>query len=431
MNSLTLNECLEHVIDRRGVTPKKLGSEWKESGYKVLSANNVKSTGLINENSIRYVDGETYQKWMKVPLRKGDLLLTSEAPAGEVYYWDSEEEVVVGQRLYGLRANAKVDSLYLKYYLQSPIGRYEISKHSTGSTVFGISARTFDLIKIFMPDIGLQKKIGNLLYNLDKKIYNNHLTVKTLDQVKRLVFQYWFLQYEFPDDENQPYKSNGGSMVWNDRLGRTIPQGWGVDLLGNHIVVERGISYSSEDLIDDGIPMINLNSFNIDCTYKGGGIKSYSGNYSKNKTVKPYDLLMCVTQQTAIDLVNDTDVIGKTILVPDIFEQDVVISMDIVKLIVDECYGQYYLNMLFNAKFFHTYISGFATGTKIKHLNIQGVMDYMSEVPDKKILNKFNRLINTIENQKSTIIKENQELSLTRDFMIELFMNGQISIKDI
>lgn len=126
--TVSLRQCLELIIDRRGVTPKKLKSTWKADGYKVLSANNVKSSRLQNTNQIRFVDADTYHKWMKTEIEKNDILLTSEAPAGEALLWDSDEKIVVGQRLYALRVRNTVNPWYLTYYLQSNRGQIEGKK---------------------------------------------------------------------------------------------------------------------------------------------------------------------------------------------------------------------------------------------------------------------------------------------------------------
>lgn len=158
-----LINCISTVIDRRGVTPKKLGADWQECGYRVLSANNVKTSGLINEDEIRYVDETTYHKWMKEEIQRGDILLTSEAPAGEVYYWDSDEKIVAGQRIFVLRTVPEVSSLYLKYYLQSDMGQKEIQNKCSGSTVFGISAKMFANIDVLLPEtLDEQLRITNI-----------------------------------------------------------------------------------------------------------------------------------------------------------------------------------------------------------------------------------------------------------------------------
>ena len=147
-DKVSLDDCLDYVIDNRGVTPHKRNTEWSKTGIPVLSANNVKSSGLQKLNEIRYVPAEIYSSWMKMPLEKGDILLTSEAPAGEVMYWDSDQKVIVGQRLYGLKVKKNINPKYLKYYLESQTGQNEIRRHESGSTVFVISAKTFSNIMV-------------------------------------------------------------------------------------------------------------------------------------------------------------------------------------------------------------------------------------------------------------------------------------------
>ena len=181
---ISLEDCLTYVIDNRGVTPHKKNTEWVDKGIPVLSANNVKTNGLQKMDEIRYISNEIYSSWMKKPLEKGDILLTSEAPAGEVMYWDSDEKVIVGQRLYGLKIKKKINSKYLKYYLESQVGQNEIKKHESGSTVFGISAKTFSNIKVTLPDRDIQDKIGEILYSIYVQIKRNNEMVQKLQCFK-------------------------------------------------------------------------------------------------------------------------------------------------------------------------------------------------------------------------------------------------------
>lgn len=181
---VSLADCLDYVIDNRGVTPHKRNTEWSNYGIPVISANNVKTSGLQKMDEIRYISSEIYSSWMKKPLEKGDILLTSEAPAGEVMYWDSDEKIIVGQRLYGLKVKKEINSKYLKYYLESQTGQKEIKKHESGSTVFGISAKTFSAIKITLPSRRKQDKIGEILYSIDKQIERNNEMVQKLQNME-------------------------------------------------------------------------------------------------------------------------------------------------------------------------------------------------------------------------------------------------------
>ena len=351
---------------------------------------------------------------------------------GEVCLVPPDFKCCLGQRLVLLKVDKeKCNPHYLLYALLSPYVQAQIRRiDQTGSIVSNLNIP--DLKKLVIPYIKEnQNNIARCLEVINKKIFNNNKINEELESMAKTIYDYWFLQFEFPNEEGKPYKSSGGKMIWNEELKREIPEGWEIDTIGKHINIDRGISYSSDDLEDVGIPLINLSSFNIDATYKPEGLKTYSGTYSKEKVISPFDLVICVTQQTAIDLVGDTDVIGKTFLVPDIFEtKDIVASMDVIKIQSDDTYGKYYLNRLINTKFFHRYISGFATGTKIKHLDIKGLLNYKCETPNEQALKKFNDLMECCEKKKSKIFAENQELTALRDFLLPLLMNGQVGFKD-
>lgn len=227
-----LQDCIKTVIDNRGVTPHKRGTEWQDSGIMVLSANNVKTSGLQNMDQVRFISEEVYSSWMKIPLEKGDLILTSEAPAGEVYCWDSDEKVVLGQRLYGLKIKESINSKYLKYYLQSNVGQKAIRQQQSGSTVFGISATTFQSIVVELPERDIQDNIANILSDIDAKIDNNNAIAAELEGMAKDLYDYWFVQFDFPDENGKPYKSSGGKMVWNEELKREIPEGWEATNIG-------------------------------------------------------------------------------------------------------------------------------------------------------------------------------------------------------
>ena len=110
---LSLGAITELVIDHRGKTPKKLGGDWSKSGYRALSAKNIKTGRIVQPDTIRFVREEMYHKWMKDEIQQGDIIITSEAPFGQVLYWDSKEKVVLSQRLFGVRIREEYDSRFV------------------------------------------------------------------------------------------------------------------------------------------------------------------------------------------------------------------------------------------------------------------------------------------------------------------------------
>ena len=376
----TLRECLSLIIDNRGKTPPK--SELS-NGYRTLSANHIKFNGLSKVNSISYGSEDTYRQWMDIEIQKGDILLTSEAPAGQAMLWDSDEKIIIAQRLFGLRVNPLIaDNRFIKYYLQSYLGQKEVIKNSSGSTVFGISARMFDQISILLPrSLKNQSKIGTLLYLLDKKIALNNKINTELEAMAKLIYDYWFVQFDFPDANGKPYKSSGGKMIYNEALKREIPEGWDVKELGELIEFERGISYKNSEISKSGTPMINLNSFNLTGQYKNKGLKYFSGSYRENKVVVTGDLVIAIT-----DVTRNADIIGKAFTIPALFDQDILISCDVAKIAPSPLINNQFLEPLFNSSHYHNYIKHFASGTLVLHLNLDDVKWCKIPLPTKNLL---------------------------------------------
>jgi type I restriction enzyme S subunit len=248
-----------------------------------------------------------------------------------------------------------------------------------------------------------------------------------LEQMAKAIFDYWFVQYDFPNEDGKPYKSSGGKMIYSEVLKRSVPVGWKVAELRDYLTTNRGVSYSGKEIINAGVPMINLNSFNADGTFKIQGTKSFSGIYSSSKILKPYDLVMCNTQQTALD--PRKDIIGKTFLVPDIFKTEIISSHHVTTINVKEKDLKFYLYKLFNTEYFHRYISGYSSGTSILGLNIEGVLSYWTDIPNNELLSRFKDIVINVEKQKNRIIKENQQLTQLRDWLLPMLMNGQITVK--
>jgi len=425
-NIVKLSETIEKIIDYRGKTPKKLGGDWADTGHRALSALNVKSSGLEKLDQVKFLDEILYKKWMKDEVKRGDILLTSEAPAGQVFYWDSDEKIVLSQRLFSLRVNNKFDAKYLTYYLRSNSGQKAIFDKMSGSTVSGISAKMFELIPVIAFDLFTQHAIANILYELDSKICLNNKINAELEQVAKVLYDYWFVQFDFPDENGKPYKSSGGKMIWSEELKRKIPESWKVDVLKNHLTIERGISYKGTDLQDNGIPMINLNSFYLDGRYKDEGVKYFLGSINENKTIRAGDLLIATT-----DVTRNAYIIGKSFILPDLYEEPIVASCDIAKVNVGNELDKYYLDMLFNSANYHRYIKGFASGTLVLHLNTKGIDWYKCLIPPKELLDKYASFKINIELNKTIALKENKNLSQLRDWLLPMLMNGQVKVKSI
>ncbi len=196
-NISKLGDLLDLVIDYRGKTPKKLGGDFSDSGVPVISAIHIKRGKIVWEERERFVTKEMFQKWMKDPLKKGDVLLTSEAPLGEVALVPSDEDLVLSQRLFALRTKPELlDSKYLMYFFQSSFGQEQLRGRSSGSTVIGIRQAELINIDIPCPPIAQQRMIGKVLANIDAKILANEDLSQSLEDIAQTIFKSWFIYFD-------------------------------------------------------------------------------------------------------------------------------------------------------------------------------------------------------------------------------------------
>ena len=265
-----LGDVLDLIIDHRGKTAPKLGGSWTDDGIPVISANNVRDGQFVDLNSLKHVTEEMFNKWMPTELQQDDVLLVSEgATFGQVLYLQKNVRAAIGQRLFALRCGDDYVGRYLYYYLKSNPGQNELNSRTTGTSVFGI--RQSELTRVRVPNTakGVQNAIASILGSIDDRILLNSEMSKTLDATARAIFKHWFIDFEFPNEEGRPYKSSGGEMIYNQKLGKEIPKGWNVSKLDDLLDNVREPLRAGEDLRNrkyvpiDNLPMnkIGLDSF--------------------------------------------------------------------------------------------------------------------------------------------------------------------------
>ena len=162
---------------------------------------------------MRYVNEYLYDKPSILLPRKGSL---NNIQYCDVPFWTVDT-------LYYTEVNEKIAC---PYYLYNYLCLLDLSGLDTGT---GVPSMTFDSyynIKVLLPEIEEQKRVASVLQNLDHKIALNRQINDNLEAMAKQLYDYWFVQFDFPNEEGKPYKSSGGAMVWNEKLKREIPQGW-------------------------------------------------------------------------------------------------------------------------------------------------------------------------------------------------------------
>ena len=186
----SFEDCMEAIIDYRGKTPKKT-----TSGIPLITAKIIKNGSI--QPVKEFIAEDAYESWMRRGIPKaGDVVLTTEAPLGEVAQLD-ERKIALAQRVITLRGKAKfLDNTFLKYLLISNDVQHQLDGRGTGTTVKGIKQSELRQLELPIPDFNTQLSIAKILGDLDKKIHLNNQTNQTLEQMAQALFKSWFVDFD-------------------------------------------------------------------------------------------------------------------------------------------------------------------------------------------------------------------------------------------
>lgn len=272
--------------------------------------------------------------------------------------------------------------------------------------------------KIDLKTLPIQKQIADLLYCIDSKIQNNNQINSELESLAKTLYDYWFLQFEFPNEEGKPYKSSGGKMVYNEQLKKESPEGWEVAKISNLSKLISGYPFKTENFLDGG-------------KYKIYTIKNVQDGFIDNVTDNNIDFIPKDINKDCVlsygDLIMSlTGNVGRVGLV---FEENALLNQRVLKIKpLDGFFNYIYLTFRKNA--FKNIMQRIAGGTSQKNLSPNQVGDYLVVKPNKQILALFNDKLNGFFDSFINNLRQNQELTKLRDFLLPLLMNGQVTIQD-
>lgn len=400
-----LGEITNLVIDYRGKTPLKLGSSWSDSGYRALSAKNIKTGQIVAEDSIRFVDEELYRKWMKDEVKKGDILITSEAPFGQIYYWDSDEKIVLSQRLFDVRLNDEVCHKYVYYFMTSHRYQKDLEGRATGTTVTGL--RQPELLKstILLPPLSAQRSISSILSSLDRKIELNNKINADLEEMAQAIFKNWFVDFE-------PFKD--GKFV-DSELGM-IPEGWKIGTLTDVIkLMPGGTPKTSEPLYwDNGtIPFFSPKDVNGVYCFTTEKHITETGLNKCSSNLYPKDTIFITCRGT----------VGKVCLTA----CDMAMNQSNYAIKAIDGYSQCYV--FFLVKSVVERLIKKSNGAVFSAITSK---DFDEEIliPSQKAVEDFTNVIDGFFRRIFTIGTENSRLSLLRDTLLPRLMSGELEVPE-
>lgn len=325
-----------------------------------------------------------------------------------------------------LQANKNNNTRFI-YYLLNIIN---FAPYITGSAQPKLNQENLNKIELKVPDLQSQNEIVSILSSLDSKISLNNRINTELEAMAKTMYDYWFVQFDFPNAEGKPYKSSGGKMVWSEELKREVPEGWGASLIADWILKDKNGDWGKESLEGNYTE-------HVSCV-RGADINGLNGKgecnpperyileKNNNKQLSSHDLIVEIsggspTQSTGrlAYLIDET--LSR-------FDNPLICS-NFCKAI--ELKNKRHLfNFVYNWN--GLYDNGVLFGYEGKTSGIKNLLfdsfvnSYWVVVPDENLVDKFYDLMLDIEKKKQTALKENQQLSSLRDWLLPMLMNGQV-----
>lgn len=287
------------------------------------------------------------------------------------------------------------DERYIYYLLKN----LKLNDKKTGTGVPTMNRNDLHPLEIkAYIDKPTQQKIAETLSILDKKIALNNRINTELENLAKTIYNYWFVQFDFPNAEGKPYKTSGGEMEWNEELKREIPKGWEVQKIGEYADVRKGDLITAKDANDGEIKVVaagidfsythtEFNRERNTITISGSGANAGFINFWR----EPIFASDCITVRGN----TDTET----------------------------------LQLLYYLKFIQSHILQKATGSAQPHVYPDDIKNLYYAIPNYSTIEKFGVAIIPLNELIATCIKQNNELIKLRDFLLPLLMNGQVKIK--
>ena len=374
--------------------------------------------GVMGNGTLTFVDELKGQ--FKKTIVKDDILFSEIRPANRRFAkvtTKNTKDYVVSTKLMVLRKyNEDVDLEYF-YYCLTNQPFLDILQRRAENRIGSFPQITFDLLSEYafpIPPISEQKRISSVISTLDKKIALNRQINQNLEAMAKQLYDYWFVQFDFPNEEGKPYKSSGGEMLWNDKLKRNIPVGWHCGNLFEIAVLTNGLACQKFRPKDDEMP---LPVIKIREMHDGISVDTEEVTSNIPESVKVYNGDVLFSWSASLEVMLWAYGLGG--LNQHIFK--VTSANDFPK-------SFYYFQLLDYIDVFKKVAE--ARKTTMGHITQDHLQQSTIAIPDNKdIADKFEELISPIFKQIVKLQEEISNLIKQRDELLPLLMNGQITIE--
>lgn len=404
MKTYKLTDIAEVIV---GGTPKTSVAEYWNGDIPWLSVKDFNKVTRYVLTTEKKISMEGLQKSSTNLLKKDDIIISARGTVGALAM--IKTPMAFNQSCYGIRVNAeKVSPAYLFYSLKTKIKALKAASH--GSVFDTITLDTLNGLDFELPSLNEQLCASNFLSLLDEKIELNNSINRNLDALARQLYDYWFVQFDFPDESGRPYRTSGGKMVWNNRLKRNIPEHWEVVNIFDSVDVQYGFPFSTDSFVDQDsdVPVVRIRDI------LNGTVSAYSTEQVGEKyRLSTGDLILGMDGNFHMNLWCD----NKSFL-----NQRCVRFRQKDNSAVSTLQVMYEIAPYIRAK------EQVAKGSTVGHLSDKDLKDLWIMTP---LNNKYFSASSTLNHISNLIIENRREISeLTklRDDLLPILLNGQVSI---
>lgn len=393
-------------------------------GAPFLSFGTVFNNYFLPENLIDKMD-TTIEEQNTFSIKKGDVFVTrtsetiDELAMSSVALKDYPNATYSGfvKRLRPKTTGIVYDK-FLAFYLRSKLFRKTMTNNATMTLRASFNEDIFSFLYLYLPPYEEQKKIGDLLYNIEMKMLANKKINDNLEQQLTILYDYWFTQFDFPNENGKPYQSSGGKMVMNNCLKKKIPNGWNV---------ESVYSNQLSSIIKPGVDKFDTKTYFATADIKGTSLSSgtlidYENRENRANMQPNVNSVWFAKMKDSIKhlYLNEEmlPIISSSIL-----------STGFCGLQCSDVSFEYMASYISNT-YFETHKDMLAHGATQEAVNNDDLAGIHIVIPDDKTLQNYHRITQPIYSQISKNICENQELVKIRDWLLPMLMNGQATIAD-
>lgn len=414
METKKLIDCCEFISDGDHLPPPK-----SDSGVPFITISNITGQNKLSLEDTMFVP-ESYYNGLNEnkKAKKGDILYSVVGSFGKPVYVDFDKQMVFQRHIAILRPKRNVNARFIYYTMLNPQFYKLVDKLAIGCSQRTVTLDTLRNIEISLPDKDIQDKTVEVLSLIDRKIDENCKINDNLEQQLTTLYDYWFTQFDFPNENGKPYQSSGGKMIMNNCLKKKIPNGWNV---------ESVYSNQLSSIIKPGVDKFDTKTYFATADIKGTSLSSgtlidYENRENRANMQPNVNSVWFAKMKDSIKhlYLNEEmlPIISSSIL-----------STGFCGLQCSDVSFEYMASYISNT-YFETHKDMLAHGATQEAVNNDDLAGIHIVIPDDKTLQNYHRITQPIYSQISKNICENQELVKIRDWLLPMLMNGQATIAD-